>query len=226
LGSTPEDIEGEFGPCDNISQTGAGLELYSYDARGVDMLLSEQHEVITVIVTAYGGLRNVTENEDLSGTQGGVFGIYQQAPIIPGQSAAGINIGDEFQAVKEKYGNPDDSGSTTEGLVFATYTWGYGSWKLNVYLEDKDKNSSLGDYDTVVSISVRNPYQGKTPKGTGIGTLEAAVTKEFGVPQNQTTSQHQGEETRILEYNTRGIVFALSMPSGLVQEIDVNRPLS
>ncbi len=228
LGSTAQDIEGEFGSCDNISESGAAsdLRLYSYDARGVDFLLSHDNEAITVIVTAYGGLRNVQENESLSGVQGGLFGIYQSAPIVPGKTVAGINIGDEFRTVKEKYGDPDSTGSTTEGLVFATYTWGYGSWKLNVYMEDKDKNASLGDFDTVVSISVRFPYKGKTPKGTTIGSLQKAVTTEFGTPEKQSTAQHQGEETDILEYNSKGIVFALNSSSADVTEIDVNKPLS
>ena len=226
LGNTAQDIEGEYGSCENISEAGSqhDLLLYSYEARGVDFLLSAGR-IMTVMVTAYGGLRSIEEDESLNGVQGGLFGIYQSAPIVPGRTVAGINIGDEFRAVKEKYGDPDDSGSTTESLVFATYTWGYGSWKLNVYMEDKDKNSTLGDFDTVVSISVRFPYKGKTPKGITIGSAETAVTTEFGTPDNQTTFQHQGEETKILEYNSKGIVFALNTSSSQVTEIDVNRPV-
>lgn len=228
IGSSAEDVEGEFGVCENVSETEGtpDLRLYSYSPRGVEFLVSTAEGVMTAIVTAYGGLRTVEENDNLQGIQGGVFGIFQEAPIIPGQTEAGINIGDEFRSVKEKYGSPDNSGATTEDLVFATYTWGYGTWKLNVYMEDKDKNSSLGDFDTVVSISVRFPYKGKTPKGTGIGSLEAAVVREFGPPERQDTFQHQGEETKILEYNTKGIVFALRMPVGEVIEIDVNRPVA
>jgi hypothetical protein len=230
LGSNPREVEEEFGPCENITQSegpnGEKLQVYSYTARGVDFLVSGRKEVITVIVTAYGGLRSVQENDDDYGAQGGLFGIYQSAPIIPGQSAAGINIGDEFRAVKEKYGDPDSSGFTTEGFVYATYTGGYGAWKLNVYMEDLDKNSSLGDFDTVVSISLRQPYAGTTPKGVGIGSTQADVTREFGTAQRESTMFHQGEETKIMEYNTQGIVFALSMPGAVVTEIDVNRPLT
>lgn len=226
LGSSVQDVEGEFGACDNISQSGdSNLKVYSYDDRGVSFLFSAQDEVMTIVVTAYGGLRNAEENEELSGNQGGAFGVFATAPIVPGQTAAGLNIGQEFKNVKEKYGNPDSSGSTTEGLVFATYTWGYGTWKLNLYLEDKDQNGSLGDYDVVVSISVRFPYKGQTPKGSGIGAPEAAVAREFGTPENQSITQHQGQEMKIMEYNTKGIVFALSTSNDLVEEIDVNKPL-
>jgi hypothetical protein len=229
LGSTPQEVEAEFGPCENVTSSegpkGERLQLYSYTARGVDFLFSERKEVITVIVTAYGGLRSVQEKGGEFDAQGGLFGVHQTAPIIPGQSGADINIGDEFRTVKEKYGSPDSSGSTTDGLVYATYTGGYGSWKLNLYLEDLDKNGSLGDFDSVVSIGLRHPYAGKTPKGVGIGSTQADVVKEFGAPQRESTIYIQGEETKILEYNTRGIVFALSMPSTVVKEIDVNRPL-
>lgn len=230
LGSTSAEVEGEFGHCDSITRTEGsndeGLQLYSYTERGVDFLISGRDGVITVLVTAYGGLRSMTENTDEEDAQAGLFGIYQAAPIVPGQTAAGINIGDEFRAVKEKYGGPDSSGFTTEGLVYATYTGGYGGWKLNIYMEDKDKSNSLGDFDTVVSISVRQPYAGKTPKGARMGSTQTEVTKEFGAPEKETTLQHQGEETDIMEYNTKGIVFALRMPSAVVVEIDVNRPLT
>jgi hypothetical protein len=229
LGSTPQEVEGEFGPCDNITPSegpnGETLQLYSYDERGVEFLMSSQDEVITVLVTSYGGLRSVEESNGGIDAQGGLFGIYQTAPIVPGATVAAINIGDEFKSVRQKYGGPDSSGSTTEGLVYATYTGGSGGWKLSVYMEDKDQNSSLGDFDTVVSISVRQPYAGRTPKGVGIGSSQNDVTKEFGTPENESTLQHQGVETKILEYNTKGIVFALSLPSAVVAEIDVNRRL-
>lgn len=228
MGSTPAEVEGEFGPCASITPSegagGEGLRQYSYAERGVEFLLSDRDGVVTVMVTAYGGLRPVEGEGGEEDAQGGLFGIYQAAPIVPGQTIAGINIGDEFRSVKEKYGGPDSSGFTTEGLVFATYTGGYGGWKLSVYLEDKDQNDSLGDFDTVVSISVRLPYAGKTPKGVGIGSPQADVLKEFGPPERQSTLQHLGEETNILEYNTKGIVFATRAPSGDVVEIDVNRP--
>ena len=230
IGSTPGDVEGEFGPCESISETaglgGTSLQLYSYTQKGADFIISRTDGVITVVVTTYGGLRPVEEESGDDDAQGGLFGIYGSAPILPGQTAAGINIGDEFRAVKEKFGGPDSTGFTTEGLVYATYTGGYGPWKLNVYLEDKDDNDSLGDFDVVVSISVRSPYAGKTPKGAGIGAPSANVVTEFGPPEKQSDVTHQGEELTIMEYNTKGIVFASRTTSGEVVEIDVNRPLA
>ena len=135
-------------------------------------------------------------------------------------------MGDEFQSVEKKFGSPDNTGFTTEGLVYATYTGGYGTWKLNVYMEDKDQNDSLGDFDIVVSISVRLPYEGKTPQGVGIGSPSTAVSTEFGPPERQTVAMYQGEELTIMEYNSQGIVFAANSASGQIVEIDVNRPLT
>jgi hypothetical protein len=230
IGSNPGDIEGEFGPCENITETqkpdGKSTKLYSYVERGVDFLVSPPDGAITVVVYAYGGLRPVEEENGSDDAQGGLFGIYGSAPIIAGQTVAGVNVGDEFQAVKEKYGVPDSTGFTTEGLVYATYTGGYGPWKLNVYLEDKDANNALGDFDTVVSISVRYPYTGLTPKGVGISSSTAGAVAEFGPPEKQSNVKQQGEDLTILEYNTKGIVFAARAASGEIIEIDVNRPLA
>jgi hypothetical protein len=229
LGSSAGDLEEEFGPCESISEsTGPNnerLQLYSYIDRGVEWLLSRRDGVVTVLVTAYGGLRPVEDADDGDEAQGGLFGIFEAAPIVPGQTVAGINIEDDFITVEEKYGSPDSTGFTTEGLVYATYTGGYGAWKLNVYLEDKDQNNSLGDFDTVVSVGVRSPYVGTTAGGVGIGSPQSAITKEFGAPERESIMSHLGEEAKILEYNTRGIVFAVKATSGEVVEIDVNRSL-
>lgn len=230
IGSTPQQVEEEFGGCRNISSAsspaGGELLLYSYAERGVEFLISPRDGVVTVVITAYGGLRPVQEGEEGGEGQGGLFGTHQTDPIIPGKSAAGISVGDEFRAVRRIYGSPDNAGSTTEGLVYATYTGGYGSWKLTLYLEDTDQSDSLGDFDSVVSICLRSPYAGKTPKGVSIGSLQADVLKEFGAPQSQTTAMHQGEQTTIMEYNSSGIVFAVKTTTGEVIEIDVNRPLT
>lgn len=230
MGSTAEEVEGEFGKCPNRSTTtgpeGEALTLYSYPERGVDFLVSDRRGVVTVVVTAYGGLRQLEDEEGDVRDREGVFGPYQGAPIVPGKTAAGVNLGDEFQVVKKMYGLPDASGFTTEGLVYATYTGGHGSWKLSLYFEDRDHNKALGDYDVVLSICVRAPYSGKTPKGVGIGSTQAQVIREFGKPERQTTLMHQGEQTSIMEYNAKGIVFATSALSGVVVEIDVNPPSS
>jgi len=227
IGSTVEEVEREFGPCASVSASSeqGELLLYSYSDRGVEFLISPREGVITVLVTAYGGLRPVEETAGGDAGDRGVFGSHKADPILPGQSAAGISIGSDFRSVRELYGMPDSSGHTTEGLVYATYTWGYGTWKLTLYLEDRDKGKGLDDFDTVVSICLRHPYAGRTPKGVGIGSSQADVLKEFGTPERQTTGLHQGEEATILEYNAKGIVFALRVPGGEVLEIDVNRPL-
>lgn len=229
IGSTAGEVEEELGPCPNVSTSSTDygeLLLYSYADRGVEFLISPLEGVITVVVTAYGGLRPVEERPGEGTSAEGLFGSHRTDPILPGQSAAGIGIGSEFRSVRELYGAPDSSGHTTEGLVYATYTGGYGSWKLTIYLEDRDKGKELDDFDTVVSICLRHPYAGRTPKGVGIGSSQAEVIKEFGTPERQTTGLHQGEEVTILEYNTKGIVFALRATTGEVMEIDVNRPLA
>ncbi len=230
IGSSPGEVEGEFGPCENITETlgpdGKRIMLYSYSQRGIDFLISPPDGVITVLVNAYGGLRPHEEEGSMDEAQGGLFGTYSSAPIIPGQTAAGINIGDDFRSVKEKYGGPDNTGFTTEGLVYAAYTGGYGTWKLNVYMEDMDQNHALGDFDAVVSISVRHPYEGTTPQGVGIGSPSSNVLTEFGPAERQSIAMHQGEELTIMEYNSRGIVFAVNAASGQIVEIDVNRPLT
>lgn len=229
IGSTAQDVEGEFGPCPVVSTTaspeGGELLVYSYMDRGVEFVLSEEGKVLTVMVTAYGGLRPAEERSGGGEGAEGVFGSHRSDPILPGQSAAGIRIGDEFLIVRELYGDPDVQGSTTEGLVYAAYTGGYGTWKLAVYLEDRDKGDSLDDFDVVVSISLRFPYAGRTPKGVGIGSLQSDVIREFGAPENQNTALHQGEQTTILEYNSKGIVFAVRTASAEVVEIDVNRAM-
>lgn len=231
MGSPIGDVEAEFGTCENVTDTrspeGKRIMVYSYSQRGVEFLISPPDGVITVLITAYGGMQPVEEEGGNSGeAQGGLFGTYSSQPIIPGQTAAGINVGDEFQSVEEKYGGPDNTGFTTEGLVYATYTGGYGTWKLNVYMEDMDQNEDLGDFDEVVSISVRHPYEGRTPQGVGIGSPSSDVLTEFGSPERQSIVMHQGEELTIMEYNSRGIVFAVNSNSGQVVEIDVNRPLT
>lgn len=230
IGSSPGEVEDEFGPCESIAETqgpeGEKIELYSYVEKGVEFLITPRDGVITVVITAYGGLLPVEDTDSGDGGQGGLFGDYTSAPIVPGQTAAGINVGDEFQSVKKKFGSPDNTGFTTEGFVYATYTGGYGTWKLNVYMEDKDQNDSLGDFDIVVSISVRFPYEGKTPQGAGIGSPASDVSKEFGPAERQSIAMYQGEELTIMEYNSRGIVFAVNSASSLVVEIDVNRPLT
>lgn len=230
IGSAVAEVEGEFGPCPSVSITpskGEGeLLLYSYVDRGVEFLVSPEKGVLTVVVTAYRGLRPFKEKSEEGTGEEGVFGSHRADPILPGQSAAGITVGSDFRSVKELYGPPNSEGHTTEGLVYATYTWGYGSWKLTVYLEDRDQGKGLDDYDTVVSICLRHPYAGRTPRGVGIGSSQAEVIKEFGPPERQTTGPHQGEQVTVLEYNTKGIVFAVRAQNGEVMEIDVNRPLS
>ncbi|WP_287155540.1 hypothetical protein [Candidatus Solincola tengchongensis] len=229
IGSTAGEVEEEFGSCPNVSTSSTEygeLFLYSYADRGVEFLISSLEGVVTVMVTAYGGLRPVEEKSGEGASAEGIFGSHRADPILPGQSAAGIGIGADFRSVREIYGPPDSSGHTTEGLVYATYTGGYGTWKLTVYLEDRDKGKGLDDFDTVVSICLRHPYAGRTPKGVGIGSSQAEVIKEFGTPERQTAGLHQGEQVTVLEYNTKGIVFALRSTTGEVTEIDVNRPLA
>jgi hypothetical protein len=227
LESTPAEMLGEFGEFDGTSTAeyeGKTYRSYVFTKRGFEFVAEEGADrVVTLVVTPLGGLkpaRNPGKTYEVS--SGDVFRNTGNEPIVAGASAAGIDIGDNFIWVKDLYGLPNLSGSLGEGLVYATYTGGTGSWKLNIYLEDTDQDERPGDYDVVISIAVRFPYDGRTAKGVGIGSKQADVSKEFGTPEFQQTANMGGEATQLWQYPSKGIVFAINELHG-VQEIDVNR---
>lgn len=227
MGSTSSQLEEEFGPCEYVSRLDVGGKAfldYSYARRGIEFVLEEEsQQVITVVVTAYGGLRPATnQGNPYSLSVGEIFPATGNEPIMPGESVAGIRIGDPFFKVKDIYGLPNLTGNTGE-VVYATYTGGTSSWKLNVYLEDTDEDRRPGDYDVVISICVRFPYAGKTSRGVGIGSRMADVQKEFGPPQIQERSILGAEVVLIWQYPDKGIVLAIEESSGKVVEIDVNK---
>ncbi len=227
LESTPQEMLGEFGEFDGSSTAeydGKTYRSYVFTRRGFEFIAEEGTDrVVTLVVTPLGGLKPSQDpGKTYEVSNGDVFKATGNEPVVPGASAAGIDIGDNFIWVKDLYGLPNLSGSLGEGLVYATYTGGYGGWKLNVYLEDTDQDDRPGDYDIVISIAVRYPYNGRTAKGVGINSKQADVSKEFGTPETEQKTNMGGEATLLWQYPSKGIVFAINETSG-VQEIDVNR---
>lgn len=227
LESTPREMLGEFGEFDGSSAAefgGRTYRSYVFTRRGFEFVAEEGTDrVVTLVVTPLGGLkpaRNPGRSYEVS--SGDVFKHTGAEPVVPGSSLAGIDIGDNFLWVKDLYGLPNLSGNLGEGLVYATYTGGAGGLKLNLYLEDADRDERPGDYDVVISIAVRFPYAGRTARGVGIGSRQADVGREFGPPEFQQTANMGGEAVQLWQYPSKGIVFAINETSG-VQEIDVNR---
>ncbi len=230
LESTPRDFFNELGECDGVSRAEYGGQTYVtyvFSRRGFAFVArgeGEDAEIVTLMVTSRGGLApSRRKGKEYREAVGDIFRATKTEPVLPGSACAGIGIGDNFLWVKELYGLPNLSGSLGEGLVFASYTGGTGSWKLNLYLEDTDGDGKPGDYDAVISVGVRSPYAGKTPKGTGIGSRQGDVIKEFGPPEFEDQRIIGGESINIWQYPSRGVVFAITAASGEVVEIDVNR---
>ncbi len=227
LGSSPRDLEDEFGECSSVSRLDMGSAIflnYAYSRVGVEFLVEEASgQVITVVVTAQGGLKPAAFSDgNLQVSTGDVFLVTGREPILPGVSAAGIKVGDLYSRVKEIYGLPNQTGSNDE-LVYASYTGGSGGWKLTVYMEDTDKNRRPGDFDIVLSINLRYPYAGKTPRGVGIGSTSMDVSREFGAPSIKERTTMGGPIIQIWQYPEKGIVFAIDEETSRVVEIDVNR---
>lgn len=229
LGSGQEEIEARLGPPEasstSLGEEGEELRLLSYPSRGIDFLVSPSRGTITVIVTPPGGLEPIVE-EAQAPAAGDPFGPCSQEPVVPGHSLAGITLGEDLAAVRNRLGEPGNWGSTGEGLLYLAYTQGNGPWRMALYLEDSDGNGKPSAPDRVVSICVREPYSGKTKGGVGIGSPRARVLSEFGRADLEYRSQHLGEETIFMEYHRRGMIFAVNALSGLVVEIDVVRPVT
>jgi hypothetical protein len=230
LESTPQDFVNELGEYDGASRAEYGdatYVTYTFARRGFGLVAREEEggqRIVTLIVTPHGGLKPAREKgKEYEEAVGDIFRDTGNEPVLAGASCAGIDIGDNFLWVKDLYGLPNLSGSLGEGLCYASYTGGTGGWKLNIYLEDTDGDRAPGDFDPVISIGVRAPYAGRTPKGTGIGSRQTDVTKEFGPPEFEEKRNIGGDTINIWQYQTKGIVFAVNAATGEVVEIDVNR---
>jgi hypothetical protein len=228
LESTPQELLDEFGQFDGSSVAefhGKPYRSYTFSRRGFEFMAAEEDQrVVTLVVTPMGGLKPAqSSGKQYVESSGDVFKATKNEPVVPGSSLAAINVGDNFIWVKDLYGLPNLTGNLGEGLVSATYTGGMGSWKLNVYLEDTDNDKKPSDFDLVISIAVRAPYEGKTPKGVSIGSKKADVTREFGPPEIEEGGSMGGEAALIWQYVSRGIVFAINVTTDEVIEIDVNK---
>ncbi len=229
VGSDRATVEAEFGSPEqttvmNTKNPDAEITACFYSAKGVDFLVEKDAGVLVAIITAIGGLQpQVITPEVPAPNPGGLAGPAFSGPIVPGTELAGITMGGYYQQVRSLYGTPDMTGSSSDGYVTAAYTGGAGNWKLYVYCEDLDKDHKLSDYDTVISINVTAPYGGKTARGNGIGSKQAAIEKEFGVAPLKYSNGRLGTEMAVWEYTMRGIAFAFDAAGGTVVEIDVNR---
>ncbi len=228
--SAPQDFVNELGEYDGASRAdhnGTAYLTYTFSRRGFGLVAREEGgeaRIVTLIVMPHGGLKPAREKgKEYEEAVGDIFRSTGSEPVVPGTACAGIDIGDNFLWVKELYGLPNLAGSLGEGLVYASYTGGMGSWKLNLYLEDTDGDRVPGDFDVVISIGVRAPYAGKTAKGTGIGSRQADVIREFGPPEYEERRNIGSEVVNIWTYPSKGIVFSIDAATGSVMEINVNR---
>ncbi len=89
-----------------------------------------------------------------------------QDSIIPGERAAGINLGDPFKTVTELYGKQDDP---IDRSGFFAY------WDNNIGI-----SGFVNDDHTVRSLFIRKPNKAKTPTGIGVGNTLEQVEDEFG----------------------------------------------
>ncbi len=105
--------------------------------------------------------------------------------IIPGNRAAGIHLGDPFNAVIALYGKPDDP---------------IGQ---NDYFEYRDIGISgyVDNGNNVTDIFIERPNKSKTPGGIGVGSTLKQVEDEFG-PAEEITDRNKAHW-----YWTRGIEF-------------------
>ena len=84
--------------------------------------------------------------------------------IIPGNRAAGIHLGDPFNAVIALYGKPDDPIGRNDYFE-------YRDIGISGYVEDDN---------TVRSLFIERPNKSKTPGGIGVGSTLKQVEDDFG----------------------------------------------
>lgn len=228
IGSTPEQIQEEFGEIeDPLASDPEGIfKFYSYTEQGIEFALDKENErAFSVSVFERGGLKPVPipEYADGNGAEGdGIFRGFESEPVLAGTSVAGIAIDSSYSEVIQVLGEADEI-RTSPGFIELAYTGGYGNWKCMVTLLDNDNDRQPGEFDTVVSIAVKFPYQGTTPGGVGIGSNASLVSSEFGDPSAKRQEVIEGKKGEVWEYPNRGIVFAVESSSNTVVEINVNK---
>ena len=122
--------------------------------------------VVTVTFTADDGINRV------AATSIEVNVIH--ALIVPGREAAGIKLADEFETVKEMYGEPD----SFDHNLFSYWNQGHG---LSGFVD------SLGLVD---SLFLSSPNASKTAGGNGIGSALTSVESEFGAAQEISDNEY------------------------------------
>lgn len=87
-----------------------------------------------------------------------------QGNIIPGNRAAGIHLGDPFNAVIALYGKPDDPIGRDDHFTY----------------RDIGISGFVDNGNNVTDIFIRRPNKSKTPGGIGVGSTLKQVEDEFG----------------------------------------------
>lgn len=161
----------------------------------------------------------------------------ESEPLVPGYSAAGINIGADYATVKALYGEPEYT-RTQEGYVTIFYqtTGRYealapgderpAAWHLVFILYDEPRGGIADEGDTVVSIEVAEPYLGKTAGGIGLGSDRPALEEEFGPPDQTAVLATENPDAVITTcfYPGRGVDFLVEEKTGVITAIGGPKP--
>ena len=127
--------------------------------------------------------------------------------IIPGREAAGIKLGDEFDAVKGLYGEPD----SLEHNFFSYREHGI--------------SGSVDGIGRVTGLFIRSPNNAKTEGDNGAGSTLASVQEEFGVSEDIRESEFEFIDTTSHWYWEQGIEFSVDADD-IVDNIYVFAPLT
>ncbi len=156
----------------------------------------------------------------------------ESEPLVPGYSAAGIGIGDDYASVRALYGEPEDM-QTQEGYLTLFYqpTGRYAdlvpcdgrpaAWHLVVILNDEARDGLAGDADTVAGVEVAQPYTGRTAGGVGLASGQPAVEQEFGPPEQTSVVKTVNPDAAVttLFYPGRGVCFLVADNGGVLAVI-------
>jgi hypothetical protein len=131
--------------------------------------------------------------------------------INPGSSCAGIILGASFSSVVALYGLPDWTEPDEEYWINLFY---YDSLGIGGIVVDSDYDEILDNNESVSSITVYSPYEGKTPWCNGIGSSKSAILAELGLADaaeddtdsNGTLEYYDGEQVYFLYDTTDEVV--------------------
>jgi hypothetical protein len=154
----------------------------------------------------------------------GGFPAWINDPIVPGYSAALLDMGERYSSVLETHGEPDEV--REEGKLHQAFYGGIDSpgedtatWTLVVVLRD-DGDGVLDGEDTVASLELSGGYRGRTPEDLGLGSTAEEIEARLGPCEASSTSLGlEGEELRLLSYPSRGVDFLVSASRGTVTVI-------